>query len=77
MKKHLFSTMLLVTASLMMTIPADAAKRKKAPASAKSYADTYYYSGTGTHSLRDRSRAYFGSPVRGVEFFEATQSPHG
>ena len=57
--------------ALLATAPAEAAKRKNSKAPAKSYASTYYYQGSGTHTLRDRARPYFGSPVRGKEFFEA------
>ena len=79
MKQHLtVLTLSLAAAALLATAPAEAAKRKrtKAPAQtyAKTYESTYYYQGTGTHALHDRARPFFGSPVRGREFFEAQTS---
>ena len=69
-------------ATIAVSVPADAAKRKKSPravtanvtVSSAAHAGSYYYRGTGTHALRDRSRAFFGSPVRGREFFESIRS---
>lgn len=62
---------LLMAAPLLASAPAEAAKRKKSVAPQKSVVDTYYYRGTGTVALYDRSRPFFGSPVRGREFFDA------
>ena len=75
MKKLVIATVLLLAAAPLLSIsPAEAAKRKTS-APARANADTYYYQGTGTTALRDRARPYFGSPVRGREFFEAITSP--
>ena len=75
MEKFLAATVMSFAAAALLAAPAEAAKRKTSKAPAKTYASTYYYQGTGTHALRDRSRPFFGSPVRGREFFESITSP--
>ena len=72
--KSLCVAVTAAAAAMLIALPADAAKRKKSTQT-KSYEATYYYQGTGTHALRDRARPYFGSPVRGVEFFDSRTSP--
>ena len=60
----------LVATSFLAPDPADAAPRKsknKAKIVRVASADTYYYSGAS--QLYDNSRSFFGSPVRGFEFF--------
>lgn len=69
MLKFLLICFAVVTSSTFIaTDPADAARRRAKPAPVvQTNVDTYYFLGT---QLSDRSRSYFGSPVRGHEFFK-------
>jgi hypothetical protein len=57
-----------IASTFIATDAADAARRRTKPAKVvQTNVDTYYYLGT---QLNDRARPYFGSPVRGHEFFK-------
>ena len=56
----------MLVMSLFPLDPANAATRKRTATRAP--VDTYHYRGT---SLYDLSMPHFGSPVRGVQFFDA------
>ena len=75
MQKIVLSCLLSVAATALITPdPADAARRTRqvivgAPVRVVVRADSYYYRGPGTQGLYDQARPFFGSPVRGYEFF--------
>ena len=69
MRKILLASLFaLLATSVLAPDPADAARRKSKVVKQPVSVDTYYYS--GVYKLNDRARPFFGSPVRGYEFFQ-------
>ena len=71
MRKIVFACVFsLAATSFLAPDPAEAARRRKGKPAITRVAvpDAYYYS--SAHGLYDKARPFFGSPVRGYEFFQ-------